>query len=545
VGVSKAISRNFILGRKTTHEASSESRQPSRKQLPRSQSSPGSGHLRLSLCLAAVTLALYLPVFSHSFIDYDDTDYVLDNPHVTSGLSLANVAWAFRTGHSANWHPLTWASHMLDCQLFGVRPGPQHLVNAALHAGNSVLLYLALAFMTGQPWRSFFVAALFAWHPLHVESVAWIAERKDVLSTAFEFLTLLAYNSYVRRRGLLRYLLVALSFAFGLTAKPMLVTLPCVLLLLDYWPLNRMGSARQFGRLLLEKLPLFGLSAAACAITMLAQRASGAFVSVNSLPLLSRVENAILSYFRYLGKTFWPKGLMLPYMFDLDANIAVVVIAGLGLVALTVGAVWLGRRFPNVPVGWFWYVGTLVPVIGLLQVGIQSMADRYTYVPSVGVFILIAWGSGDALKRIGTPPKLTASLAAAALAACLVLTTLQLRFWQNSETLFFHSILVEPYNLGAMDCLAWTYATDPDPRLRNGERALRLASACVKDTERLEPDFLMTLSAAYAECGQFQLAVQTAEEALQCPGVGAVPEFVAKARECIELYRRSKAIHGK
>jgi hypothetical protein len=489
-------------------------------------------------------LALYLPVINHSLIDYDDTEYVLDNPHVTSGLSLANLAWAFRTGYAANWHPLTWVSHMLDCQLFGVRAGPQHLVSAALHVANTVLLFLTLASMTGLVWRSFFVAALFAWHPLHVESVAWLAERKDVLSTTFEFLTLLAYYSYTQRHGWLRYLLVALFFTLGLMAKPMLVTLPCVLLLLDYWPLNRLGSPRQFVSLLLEKLPLLGLSAAACMITLLAQRASGAVVSAGSLPLLPRVENAILSYFRYLGKMFWPEGLMLPYMFGLDFNHGLVAIAALGLIAISLGAIWLRGRFPYIPVGWFWYLGTLVPVIGLLQVGIQSMADRYTYVPSIGVFILVAWGCGDALTRLRLSPAITASLATAALAACLVLTSLQLRFWKNSETLFFHSILVQPYNLGAMDCLAWTYATDPDPRLRNGQRALRLATACVKDTERLEPDFLMTLAAAYAECQQFELAIRTVEEALQRPGVIAVPAFVAKAREHIELYRRGKSIHA-
>jgi hypothetical protein len=501
---------------------------------------------RLYLCLflAAATLLLYAPVAGHSFIDYDDADYVFDNPHVSTGLSAANLAWAFRTGHAANWHPVTWLSHIVDCQCFGLNPGPPHLVNALLHAANTALLFLALARMTGQSWRGALVAALFGWHPLHVESVAWIAERKDVLSTLFGFLAILAYHSYTRNRNGWRYFLVTLLFALGLMAKPMLVTLPGVLLLLDYWPLHRFESWDQFGRLLVEKISLFALAGGASVITFLAQRAGGAVVSVSSVPLAPRLENALLSCFRYLGKMLWPDGLMLPYMFGLDFNPAIIFFAALALAALTLGAIRWGGRFPYLPVGWFWYLGTLLPVIGVVQVGLQSMADRYTYVPSIGVFVLMVWGVADALSGRGLARKVAGWLAAAALGACLVLTTRQLPYWKNSETLFFHAILVQPYNLAAMDCLAWTYATDPDPRLRKGDRALRLASACVKDTDRLDPDFLMTLSAAYAECGQFPLAIQTVEEALRLPGVMVVPEFVAKAESRIATYRAGKAIHS-
>jgi hypothetical protein len=499
----------------------------------------------LSLFLATVTLLLYVPVAWHSFIDYDDADYVFDNPHVTTGLSTTNLAWAFTTGHAANWHPVTWLSHILDCQLFGLNPGPQHLVNALLHAANTALLFLALARMTGQPWRSAFIAALFGWHPLHVESVAWIAERKDVLSTFFGFLVILAYHSYTRRKNWLRYVILALLFGLGLMAKPMLVTLPCLLLLLDYWPLCRFNSLGGLWTVLIEKIPLFAIAGAACVTTFIAQRAAGAVVSVGTLPLFPRLENALLSVFRYLGKMVWPEGLMIPYMFGIEFNLAIVLVAGLALAALTFAAIRLGHQFPYFPVGWFWYLGTLVPVIGVVQVGIQSMADRYTYVPLVGAFILLTWSVSDALQHWRVSQKVTASLATAALGSCVVLTTHQLRYWRNSETLFFHSILVQPYNLPAMDCLAWTYATDPDQRLRNADRALRLATACVRDTDRMEPDFLMTLSAAYAEASQFQLAIQTAEEALRlCDGTKA-PEFVAKGRARIELYRAGKAIHGK
>ncbi|HXD00829.1 MAG TPA: hypothetical protein VN048_15920 [Verrucomicrobiae bacterium] len=502
------------------------------------------------LFLAVVTILLYAPVVGHSFIDYDDADYVFDNPHVTTGLSTANLVWAFRTGFAANWHPLTWLSHMLDCQLFGLNPGPQHLVNALLHAVNTALLFFALARMTGQLWRSAFVAALFGWHPLHVESVAWIAERKDVLSTTFGFLTIVAYHSYTRHKNWRRYALVALFFSLGLMAKPMLVTLPCVLLLLDYWPLRRFQPSMLNNQLLtvrgllVEKIPLFSLAAAACVITFLVQRASGAVVSIASVPLPPRLENGLLSCFRYLGKMVWPDGLMLPYMFGLDFNPMIVLVAALALAALTFAAIRLGGRFQYLPVGWLWYLGTLMPVIGVVQVGIQSMADRYTYIPSIGVSILIAWGAGDALAYLGMLRKVIAPLAVAILGACLVLTTLQLRYWKNSETLFFHSILVQPYNLAAMDCLAWTYATDPDPRLRNPVRALNLATACVRDTDRMDPNFLVTLSAAYAESGRFPLAIQTAEEALQLPGVMKVPAFVVKARGWIELYQEGKAIHS-
>jgi hypothetical protein len=496
----------------------------------------------LAIGLAIITFLLYAPVSTHAYIDYDDGDYVFDNPHVSGGISFSSLQWALTTGHAANWHPVTWISHMLDCQLFGLNPGPQHVVSAVIHAFNAALLFLLLTKMTGRARPSAIVAALFAWHPIHVESVAWIAERKDLLSTFFAFLALLTYQYYVRLQKRRWYLLTTLFFALGLMAKPMIVTLPCLMLLLDYWPLERFGSWKQLLRLGLEKVPLFALSGAASVITMLVQGNAGAIVSVSGLPLAARVENALLSYARYIGKIFWPQGLMLPYVYGLEFTAASIAGAAFLLITLSAAALWARQWFKYPFVGWFWFLGTLIPVIGIVQVGIQSMADRYTYMPSIGLFVIVSWGFEDAFQALGRPRFASCALIAGTLVISLTLTSLQLRYWRDSEKLFFHSIITQPFNLPAMDCLAWTYATDPNPRIRDAQKALRLASACVRDTDRLQPDFLMTLSAAYAENRQFSLATQTAEEALQLVGTSQAPEFTSKARARIELYKADKAI---
>jgi len=511
-----------------------------RKTAPRNAGIPeGKVAFGVCACLALATLLLYLPTASHAFVDYDDPDYIFDNPHVVSGLSLKNVLWAFTTGYAANWHPLTWMSHMADCQLFGVVAGPQHVVNALLHAANAAILFLALWRMTACLWRSAFVSALFAFHPLHVESVAWIAERKDLLSAFFWLLALLAYQAYAGRPALRRYLLVALCFAMGLMAKPMVVTLPAVLLLLDYWPLGRLGSSRQLGGLLLEKIPLLGLSAASCAITFLVQRNGGAMSTVQAIG--PRLVDALLAFYFYIGKMLWPHDLMLPYVAGPSPGAPLLALAGVLFLGLTLGAVALGRRAKYLPVGWFWFLGTLLPVIGIVRVGIQSAADRYTYIPSIGFFIVLVWGAADLSARFRVPKPALAVAAAVLLCACAALASWQIGYWKNSETLFLHSVLVDPDNLEADNCLASTYSTDPDPSLRNPDRALGLSSICVQATGRKEPYYLDTLSTAYAASHQFQLAIQTATEALSLPGTSGAE--IACIQAHIGLYQQGRAIH--
>jgi hypothetical protein len=354
----------------------------------------------IALALVAITLAVYLPVRQFGFVNFDDPDYVSANAHIAHGLTRAAVLWAFTTGYAANWHPLTWLSHMIDVQVFGVNAGPQHLVNLLLHVLNTLLLFGLLHRMTGARGRSAFVAALFAVHPLHVESVAWIAERKDVLSTLFWMLTMWAYVAYVRRPSWARYLGVAIAFALGLMAKPMLVTLPAVLLLLDVWPLGRTGVTRLLRprrALVLEKLPLFALAAVSSVMTFLVQRRGGAVSTVDQYPWASRVANALVEYVVYLGRMCWPARLSIFYPYSQSLPGWSVAGSLVLLVALSVAVFRAGGRRPYLVVGWLWYVVTLVPVIGLIQIGTQARADRYTYVPLIGIFIMAAWGLPDLL----------------------------------------------------------------------------------------------------------------------------------------------------
>ena len=501
----------------------------------------------------AVTLGLYAPSAQHGFIDYDDDTYILDNPHVYTGLGTANILWAFRTGYAGNWHPITWLSHMIDCQLFGLKPGPQHLINAIFHAANTVLLFLALQNVTRCGWRSAFVAALFGLHPLHVESVGWLSERKDLLSTFFAFLTLLAYGRYSdaaksptdsgRRRRYFLYSLTLLSYALGLMCKPMLVTLPFLLLLLDYWPLRQLESVVDLRRIGVEKLPFFALSAISSIITFEIQKQAEAVASFQNVPVLSRISNAALSYFLYLSKIFWPKNLIIPYVPERDQSFFTLWLAIAVLAIVTILVVRVRARQKYAVVGWFWYLGTLVPVIGLVQVGIQSMADRYTYIPSVGIFILVTWTVADLLRAFRVPIIFTATAGAAVLCILSALTVHQLSFWKNSETLFLHSAAVDPTNLLVVSSLAWTYATDPDPKLRDGRKALQLAQSCVEQTQSQEPVYLDVLAAAYAETGQFRLALQTANQALRLAGPNQQSQFVSDVKMRIELYKAGRAIH--
>ena len=444
----------------------------------------------VSAALFLFTLGLYARVAGHPFLFFDDNQYVTENPVVRAGLTWQGVIWAFTSLQAFNWHPLTWLSHMLDVELFGLSPGPHHLVNAALHAGNAVLVFLVFRRMTGATWRSALVAALFAVHPTHVESVAWVAERKDVLSTLFGLLALLVYAAYARRGGPLRYAGVLALFALSLLAKPMWVTLPFLLLLLDVWPLQRWSATpiprdagppaspgHGLGRLVLEKLPLLALSAASSVVTVVAQERGGAVAGLQ-LELGSRLGNALVAYARYVGKTLWPSPLAVYYPFDVGGLPAwAVALAAAFLLGVTVLSVLGARRMPWLLVGWAWFLGTLVPVIGLVQVGGQAMANRYTYLPSIGLFVIVAWG-GNALAarwRLGTAFRAVAVVGLVALAS---VTWNQIGYWSSHVTLFRHALAVEPPSALALGLLA-------DGLRREGKVAEALPFA--EQAVRLEP----------------------------------------------------------
>lgn len=413
-----------------------------------------------ALGLVLVTLLVFLRATHGGFVDYDDADYVTANAQVHAGLTWAGVQWAFTTGHASNWHPLTWLSHMLDAQLYGLAPAGHHLTSVALHAANAGLVFLTLLTLTGATWRSLVVAALFALHPLRVESVAWVSERKDVLSLFFGMLALLPYARYARRpeagspkqefRAGHRwgaYGLALLLFALSLMSKPMFVTLPFLLLLLDYWPLQRgVASARVWGRLVVEKLPFFALTAASSLVTFWVQRKGGAVASVAGLPLGARVENAVVSYVRYLFKTVWPVNLATLYPHPGFWPTWQVVAAAFVLIGISALVIMRRRAWPYAAVGWFWYVGTLVPVIGLVQVGIQSMADRYTYLPSIGLLVALVWLAHAAAMHWRVKPGTVAVSLICLATVCAMLTWRQIGFWRDSEQLFGRAVAVTKNN---------------------------------------------------------------------------------------------------
>ena len=452
--------------------------------------------LFISLGLLLAILTVYWQVGQCEFINYDDHEYVAENPRINHGFTSASVTWALTAKVVSNWHPLTVLSHMLDCQLFGLNPHAHHLVNLLFHALNALLLFHVLQKLTHELWPSAIVAALFALHPLHVESVAWISERKDVLSAFFGLLTIWAYSNYVTS-GVWRmtgktssrhsshaarhYVLALLFFALGLMSKPMLVTIPFVLVLLDYWPLRRFNvktesgnqETRRFsGTPVIEKIPFFALAAASSLVTMFYQR--GAIMSVEYLTIPERISNALVSYARYLGKTFWPTKLAIFYPHPGAWPAWQIASSAVLLAAISVLVIWQIRRRPFLAAGWFWFLGTLVPVIGLVQVGSQSMADRYSYIPLIGIFVMVVWGAKEIFRDM---PNIFPALATTTvLIACAVVTFFQVRHWKNSETLFRHTLAVTGRNANAHFSLAnaLTESGRTDEAMSHLEQALEL-----------------------------------------------------------------------
>jgi len=518
--------------------------------------------LPLALILVLAVAAIYGQTVHHEFIAYDDDTYILNNPEVTGGLSWRGVRWAFGY-HAGNWHPLTWFSHMVDSQIFGLWAGGHHLVSAGFHAANAVLLLLVLWAMTGALWRSAAVAALFALHPLRVESVVWAAERKDVLSALFWLLSMGAYLGYVRRPGIRRYLLALGLFAVGLAAKPMLVTLPFALLLLDWWPLGRalrhgagpaprpaFADLRTVRALLVEKCPFFALSLFSSLVTLQAQTLGVIPFVTPDLP--TRLANAANSYVRYLGAFVWPDGLALLYPYP-RAGIpgAAAAAATVGIILVCVAALYFGRRRPYLPFGWFWYLGTLVPVIGLMQVGGQARSDRYTYLTLFGVTVALAWLAGDLWPRGRKTRLALAGVFALSLAALAGASASYARVWRDSLTLFEYTVGVTKDNYIVLNNLG--------SMLMESGRTEE-AITVLQETERLSPKHCnapYNLGTTLLRLGRYREALVALSRALACyeregrvgayiadthynlgaafAGLGRYPEAESHFRTCLRI----------
>ena len=470
--------------------------------------------------LVAITLAVYAQVIRHQFIYLDDMPYIRDNRMVNRGLTLGGIVWAFTTFYAANWHPLTWIAHMIDCQLFGLNPGAHLFVQVLIHSANAALVFWFLRQATGGPgragriWPSAIVAALFALHPLHVESVAWAAERKDTLSTFFGLLSLIAYVRYAESPSWKRYLLVAVLLALGLMAKPMLVTWPFVMLLLDYWPLGRFQRSEVSGpwsvvrSLVIEKIPLFVLAGLSSVMTFVAQSRGGAVRAFVDMPVSVRLANAIVACAKYLWHTFWPHHLAFYYPYA-NVNVWHVLLAAVILITISALCLSQRRRRPFLIVGWLWFLGTLVPVIGIVQVGGQSMADRYYYIPSIGLFTALVFGVADVVSRrrslcLGAP-----AATGIALVALAGLTFRQIQLWRDTFTLFEHSLRIAPgslaieYNLG----LAFSDIGKNEEAVEHLEKALAL-----------DPNFalaLYSMGLTRAKQGRFTEAIPFYEHAIR------------------------------
>jgi tetratricopeptide (TPR) repeat protein len=496
--------------------------------------------LAVGLGLFVLALAIHWPAVDGAFLAYDDDQRVVANPMVQRGFTPQTVAWAFTSLHAANWTPVTWLSHMLDVRLFGLEPWGHHLSSVLLHAANAALVFLAWRRLTGAPWRSAAVAALFAAHPIHVESVAWVAERKDVLSSCFGWLALLAWAVYAERPRPGPHLAACAALAISLSAKPTWVTLPFALLLLDFWPLRRVGRVAAT-RLLLEKAPLAALSVASGLITLAAQSRWGNVQSLGELPLALRFGNACLAYVAYLGSAVWPSALAVPYPHPgLELSLPRVAIALAGLGAATALALRQAKVRPWLATGWLWYLGTLVPMIGLVQVGSQARADRYSYLPLVGIYVALVWSAAEAAARGRVPPRLAAGLFAGVVAALAVATRAQIAHWRNSVALFERALAVTGPNPVAHVLLAKALAAEGrfDAALVQLDRAELDYAA---ETQVLRAGVLVELhrDAEAAAAAQAALALAPGHpEALFHLGLvrqraGRLPEAVALYREAL------------
>jgi hypothetical protein len=547
------------------------------------------------LCLIIILLSVlvFADVRTHQFV-FDDLQFISINSIIKNGLTWRGFTWAFTTKYMGIWHPLTWLSLMMDCQLFGIEPAGPHLTNLLFHTANSLLLFLLLQFCTGGWLPSFLVAALFAVHPLHVESVAWVAERKDVLSALFWLLTMWAYVWYVRTPGWKSYVLMLIAFGLGLMAKPMLVTLPLVLLLWDYWPLRRwfpkwagtVGETSSLpegrfprqrvpvGRLVWEKVPLLLLAALSSAVTYYSEVSESAVVSLAQIPFYARISNALVAYATYLGKTIYPIHLAVYYPHP-GNSIPLWETLGAGLLLVVLTSYIIGRAlsYPYLTVGWLWFIGTLVPVIGILQVGGQAMADRYTYIPLIGLFIMFAWGLADLQARWRCPSFLLPLVAGVMIAVYATCSCLQVRYWRDAVSLFEHTLSVTRNNAMAqgnlgeafyfrgevnralehfreairldppngLNGLAWVMATTSNPKFRNGAKAVQLARQANQLTQYKHPDFLDTLAAAYAAEGNFPEAINIARQALKLARQDGRTELARNIDKRIALYQQGRA----
>ncbi len=514
--------------------------------------------LWIGLVLTAGVATAYYPILSHDFINFDDPDYITENEWVKQGLTWAGFKWAFNLGYASNWHPLTWLSHMLDCQLFGLNAGRHHLTSGLFHLANTLLLFALLRSLTGTLWRSAGVAALFALHPLHVESVAWLSERKDVLSTLFGLLTLIAYarfaqfkikNKKLQIDGKARYGAALAFFALGLMSKPMLVTWPLVMLLLDVWPLNRISLASRvlsleswnaWKGLVREKLPFLLLAVVSSLLTFSAQKAGGAVAGFSSLAFAPRIQNAITAYAGYLKKMVWPADLAAYYPFPESIPLPLVALAGFVLAAISVLVLVWRRQRPYLLVGWLWYLVMLIPVIGLVQVGFQAMADRYTYLSLTGPFIMLVWGGEEITRGWHNRKPVFFAMAGILLAVGVGLTSAQAGYWKNSETLHRHTLAVTTRN-------ATTHLNLGSALLMQG----RAPEAVEQFTAALNirPDyaearsnlgFALVAQGRYEEAiGQFRLALQTKPLGKTYFLLGNALNLQGKTAEAIVEYRRA------
>ena len=515
-----------------------------------SESSGWKQNLIAIALLCIMTAAAFYPLAQAKFLNYDDNIFITDNPRVQSGISMDNIKWAFTNYYYGFYYPVTMLSHMLDCQVFGLRAEGHHMVSVVLHIINSVLLFAALMLMTGYRWRSFFVAALFAIHPLHVESVAWIAERKDVLSALFFFLMLIAYTRYVKKPSLSRYALVFLALLLSLASKAALVTAPFVLLLLDYWPYGRWspfeeGQGRwglnRLGRLTIEKIPLFALSVAFSATTFHAQRTVGAMANLAQLSLDKRLANAFVAYLKYVWKMFVPVDLCICYPYHKGLPVAQALAAALLLLCISFYAFYLMRRRPFFFTGWFWFTGVLVPMIGVIQVGLQAMADRYTYISLIGLFILIVWEAGNLAfdKKIGTAAVTISAIVVFALLT--VMSNRQSRLWYDSMSVFSHCLRLEPQNnLVANQALANEYIErgDLDMAVTYLKQGLEVRSK--------HSDILLNLGTVYAKKKKFAEAEECFKKALELAPKDSLVYFnLAGIKSEFGMWEESKSYYKK